>query len=155
MKEMIRPQKTGNATQASFDLLEIWKSISLSWKSLNKDVEKALGPTGLSLAELRILHTLQTDGPVPITKLATELLVTPGAITSLVDGLEAHGLVERVRAGDDRRVVTIKTTVRGEATLKKGILLHKQYISKKFQALSVREIILLAELLDRVARSSL
>lgn len=154
MKEMVLPQKPGNATQTSLDLLEIWKSISRSWKSLNKDVEKALSSTGLSLAELRILHTLHVDGPVPITKLATELLVTPAAITSLVDGLEGHELVERVRAEDDRRVVTIKITGKGEATLKRGMLLHKQYISKKFQALSAKEILLLAELLYRVAESN-
>lgn len=154
MIEMALPQKTGGATQTSLDLLEIWKSISRSWKSLNKDVEKALSSTGLSLAELRILYSLHADGPVPITKLATELIVTPAAITSLVDGLEGHELVERIRAEDDRRVVTINITGKGEATLKKGMLLHKQYISKKFQALSAREILLLAKLLDRVAKSS-
>lgn len=151
---MIPSQKTGRATQASFDLLEIWKSISRSWRSLYKDVEKALTSTGLSLAELRILHTLRADGPVPITKLATELLVTPAAITSSVDGLEGQGLVERVRDEDDRRIVSIKITHDGEAKLKKGVLLHKQYISKKFQVLSAKEILLLAQLLDRVAKSN-
>jgi DNA-binding MarR family transcriptional regulator len=137
----------------SLDVLLIWKSISRSWKTLNKDVERALSSTGLTLAEVRILHSLHENGPVPITKLSSELLVTPGAITSLVDDLEGQGLVDRVRGDGDRRVVTIKITGRGEAILRKAIDLHKQYITKKFAPLSRKQIILLAELLERVSKS--
>lgn len=152
---MAHTQKSNRAAQASFDLLEIWRSISQSWKTLNKDVEKALSKTGLSLAEVRILHTLHTSGAVPMTRLTAELLVTPGAITSIVDGLEGQGLVERVRGEDDRRVIMIKITNKGEATIKEAILLHKQYIAKKFEALSMKQILLLAGLLDKLAKSSL
>lgn len=141
--------KIGQRTQ--FDELEIWRSISRSWKTLNRDVEHALSPTGLSLAEVKILRFLHEDGPLPITKLATELLVTPGAVTSLVDGLENQGLVERVRSESDRRVVTIRITTGGEATIKKAIFLHKQYLTKKFQSLSKKDVVYLAELLYRLA----
>jgi MarR family 2-MHQ and catechol resistance regulon transcriptional repressor len=139
--------------QTSFDVLEIWKSISHSWKLINKEAERALSSTGLSLGEVRILHSLHESGPVHITKLTGELLVTAGAITSLVDGLEAKGLVERGRRKEDRRVVTIGITSKGEATIKKAIALHKQYIARKFKALSSRQISLLVELLDRLSKS--
>lgn len=139
---------------SSFDVLEIWTSISNSWKTFNRDTERALKPTGLSLAEVRILYTLYEYGPLPITKLTGELLVTPGAITSIVDCLESRKeLVERVRIEDDRRIVTIKITSKGEAELKKALVLHKQYIMKRFEALSKKQIILLAELMDKLSKS--
>ena len=145
------------SSSSSFDLLQIWKSISHSWKTLNKDVEKALSTTGLSLAEVRILHALHTNGAVPMTRLTGELLVTPGAITSIIDGLESQGLVERVRGGEggggDRRIITIKVTTKGEATIKKAVQLHRQYITKKFEALSMKQILQLTELLDKLAKS--
>lgn len=151
---MAHAEKSVATTQASFDLLEIWKSISHSWKALNRDVERALSTTGLSLAEVRVLHTLHTNGPVPMTKLTAELMVTPGAITSIVDGLESQGLVERMRGEDDRRVITIRITAKGDATIKKAIQLHKRYISKKFEALSMKQILLLDDLLRKLAKSS-
>lgn len=150
---MSSSQKTDRQEHDSLDALEIWKSISQSWKTLNKDVERALSSTGLSLAEMRILHALYENGPVPITKLTSELLVTPGAITSLVDDLEGQGLVVRMRDNGDRRVVTIRITPKGEATIKKAIGLHKQYVTKKFVVLSKKEIAILVELLDRVSKS--
>lgn len=152
---MTDAQNNGATTQASsFDLLEIWKSISHSWKALNRDVERALSATGLSLAEVRVLHTLHTCGAVPMTKLTAELTVTAGAITSIVDGLEFQGMVERVRGEGDRRVITIKITTKGDATVKKAIQLHKRYISKKFEALSMKQILLLEKILGKLARSS-
>lgn len=154
-RKMPHSRKSGATTESSLDLLEIWKSISYSWKALNRDVERALSSTGLSLAEVRVLHTLHTSGVVPMTKLTAELMVTPGAITSIVDGLESLGLVERVRDEDDRRVITIRITEKGGATIKKAIQLHKRYISKKFRALSMKQILLLDKLLGRLAKSSI
>ncbi len=136
-----------------FDELEIWRSISRSWKTLNRDVEHALSPTGLSLAEVKILRFLHEDGPLPITKLASELLVTPGAVTSLIDGLEKQELVARLRSESDRRVVTIRITSTGEATIKKAIFLHRQYLAKKFQSLSKKDAVHLAGLLYRLANA--
>jgi DNA-binding MarR family transcriptional regulator len=40
--------------------------------------------------------------------------VTSGAITNRTDRMEAKGLVERVRDGDDRRTVKIRLTERGQ-----------------------------------------
>lgn len=142
------------ANLASLDPLEMWRSISNSWKILNKEVEKALSSTGLSLAELKILRTLNEYGPLPMTRLTHELLITPGATTSLIDELEAQGLAERVRNSDDRRVITIRITSRGEASLKKALVLHKRYVMKKFGALSKKQIIQLVELLDILSKST-
>jgi DNA-binding MarR family transcriptional regulator len=48
------------------------------------------------------------DGPRTMRELAAHLLVTPQAITGLVDGLEADGMVSRERHPTDRRKTVIR-----------------------------------------------
>ncbi len=136
------------------DPIEIWKSISNNYRVLHRDAEKALNPTGLSLAELRILHMLNESGPLPMRKLTDGILITPGAMTGLIDGLEDKGFVERIRSKYDRRIIMIKNTSKGEPILKKARLLHKQYVEKKFELLSKEEIFQLMGLLDKISKSS-
>jgi DNA-binding MarR family transcriptional regulator len=137
-----------------FDPIEIWRNISNNYRILHRDVERALSPTGLSLAELRILHMLEELGPSPMRKLTNDILITPGAMTGLIDGLEDKGFVERIRSKDDRRVITIKNTSKGETILKRAKSLHKQYVEKKLKSLSKAEIFHFVRLLDKLSNSS-
>jgi DNA-binding MarR family transcriptional regulator len=137
-----------------FDPIEIWRNISNNYRILHRDVERALSPTGLSLAELRILYILNKSGPLPMRKLTDDILITPGAMTGLIDGLEDKGFVERIRSKDDRRVITIKNTSKGETILKRAKSLHKQYVEKKLESLSKAEIFQFVRLLDKLSNSS-
>ena len=137
-----------------FDPIEIWRNISNNYRILHRDVEGSLSPTGLSLAELRILHMLEELGPSPMRKLTNDILITPGAMTGLIDGLEDKGFVERIRSKDDRRVITIKNTSKGETILKRAKSLHKQYVEKKLESLSKAEIFQFVRLLDKLSNSS-
>jgi DNA-binding MarR family transcriptional regulator len=136
------------------DPIGIWKAISNNYRILHRDAERALSPTGLSLAELRILYILNKSGPLPMRKLTDDILITPGAMTGLIDGLEDKGFVERIRSVYDRRVITIKNTSKGVTILKRARLLHKQYVEKKFESMSKEEILQLMELLDKLSKSS-
>lgn len=137
------------------DALEVWKSISKSWKILSKEAEKALDKTGLSLAEVRILYALREKGPLPITKLTSEIIVTPGAVTSLIDGLEVHKhLVERVRSNEDRRVVNIKITSIGEDELEKTLLVYRKFVRRIFDKFSKKEMIVLFDLMQKLSGAS-
>ena len=50
-----------------------------------------------------MLATLQAVGPLSQQQLAKGLNVNRTVMVKLIDGLEARGLVERVRNPDDRR----------------------------------------------------
>ena len=67
----------------------------------------ALGPT-----DLRCLDWL-VDGPKTAGALATATGLRPAATTTLIDRLEAKGLVERVRDESDRRRVLVRMTEEG------------------------------------------
>jgi DNA-binding MarR family transcriptional regulator len=73
---------------------------------------------GLTRSEIRCLGALQR-GPRSASELADWLYLTRGAITALVDRLEARGLVERRHVSDDRRRVHIAMTPRARALVAK------------------------------------
>ncbi|MFI6650028.1 MarR family winged helix-turn-helix transcriptional regulator [Streptomyces sp. NPDC050529] len=80
---------------------------------------RQLEPIGITPAQFRLLRTVaHCDGPPRMADLAQRLDVVPRAVTTLVDGLEASGRVRRIPDPDSRRVVRIKITEEGIATLR-------------------------------------
>ena len=75
---------------------------------------RRLHQQGISMAHLQTLWILQESGPMPMTHLADFLGVAVPNATGIVDRMEHRGLVERVRNGADRRVVTVRPTDAGE-----------------------------------------
>ncbi|MEV7795096.1 MarR family transcriptional regulator [Streptomyces sp. NPDC087512] len=74
---------------------------------------------GITPAQSRLLRTLAYYGSPPrMADLAERLEVVPRAVTTLVDGLEAAGMVRRAPDPANRRVIRIELTDDGRATLR-------------------------------------
>ena len=69
----------------------------------------------LSLVHLSVLALLETKGSQPMSAIADALDVSQASATGIIDRMEERGLVERQRAEDDRRVVSIHLTGAGTA----------------------------------------
>ena len=82
--------------------------------ALTQDTDKRLEPHGLTHAQWGPLVLMRKAGSVTVAELARELQTDPGAMTRLLDRLEAKGLCKRVRSTDDRRVVNLALTQEGE-----------------------------------------
>lgn len=67
----------------------------------------------LSLVHLNVLATLETDGPMPMSRLAEAMDVSDASATGIVDRMEKRGLVERRHGTDDRRQVLVHPTDAG------------------------------------------
>lgn len=67
----------------------------------------------------------EPDAPT-IGALAAHLLLKHHSAVGLVDRLEQHGLVERVRDEDDRRQVRVHLTVEGQAKLERLSSVHRE-----------------------------
>ncbi len=63
---------------------------------------------------LVLLEVEELEGPT-VGEIASNLRLDTSTLSRTLDGLEARGLVERVRGDHDRRVVTIRLTASGEA----------------------------------------
>jgi len=88
----------------------------LSWL-LRKSLDETASAYGLTHADWGLLGKLRAAGAPyrqPAGKLAEHLSITPGAMTSRLDKLEARGLVRRVPDGEDRRVLQIELTDEGD-----------------------------------------
>ena len=79
---------------------------------------RSLSPAnGLSLTAAATLATLERSGPCRLTWLAVREGVTQPAMTQLIGRLQDAGLVERIADPSDGRVVQVRLTADGKATL--------------------------------------
>lgn len=84
---------------------------------MRREVETRMARHGLTDAQWKPLWMLQSGRAATAIELAREMMIDAGAITRMVDRLEAKGLVERVRSETDRRVVHLRLTPAGEAVV--------------------------------------
>ena len=88
-----------------------------SWR-LRRAYVKELSPLGLTFAQSRVLRILARQGePMRMGDLAARFEVAPRSATSMVDSLEALGLVERRADPTDRRSVLVGLTPDGLALM--------------------------------------
>jgi DNA-binding MarR family transcriptional regulator len=81
--------------------------------SVTQHVDRELTEHGLSDAQWKPLFMLVQQRASTVAELARECGMDPGAMTRLLDRLEAKALVQRVRCTDDRRVVRLAITPAG------------------------------------------
>jgi DNA-binding MarR family transcriptional regulator len=67
----------------------------------------------VSMPQLHVLWLLQHHGAMPMSRLADLLGVSVSNATGIMDRMEEHGLIERVRVPDDRRLVLVKPSDAG------------------------------------------
>ena len=88
-----------------------------SWR-LRRASRRELEPLGLTFGQARALRLLARAGePVRIGELAARLEVVPRSATSMVDALEAAGLVDRTPDPIDRRSILVGLTDSGDDLL--------------------------------------
>jgi DNA-binding MarR family transcriptional regulator len=113
----------------------------------------------ISSTQLHVLFMLLSDGPTTMSRLAEALEVSLPNVTGLVDRMVEHGLVERGRDDEDRRVVTVFATDAGRSTVEEIELLRRRQLGALLAQLNpdqqrralktFTELRLAAERLDR------
>jgi DNA-binding MarR family transcriptional regulator len=66
---------------------------------------------GINRTDLRCLDVIQREWPVSAGRLAEQMGLTTGAITTVLDRLERAGYARRVRDQNDRRRVLVEPTL--------------------------------------------
>lgn len=103
---------------------------------------------GLTPPQMFALRALDPDSPVSMRELAVQLHCDSSNVTGLVDGLEAHGLVERRAAEHDRRVRLLVVTERG-TQVRERINEVMQQVPAPIAALSAADQLALRDILRR------
>lgn len=120
-------------------------------------VEAHLAEHGITQGRFGVLMSLwgkcHREGrmtPLSPAEIADRLGVTRATVTGLVDTLERAGLVTRTPSADDRRMMLVQLTVRGEKLLMKIMPEHFRQMAWLMQPLTENERKMLVELLGKV-----
>jgi len=88
-------------------------AIMCTHRTLVKSRARGLAKAGLSLPQFEVLRVISAKGPMSMSALSREMVVTPPNITGLIDRLEKQSLVSRVANANDRRASIIELTEAG------------------------------------------
>ncbi|HEU0206272.1 MAG TPA: MarR family transcriptional regulator [Pseudolysinimonas sp.] len=107
------------------------------FRALEANRRNAAARFGLSEMELRALFRIAEAGNITPKALASDLLVTTGAVTGVSDRLIGAGLVTRIANPDDRRSLLLELTEVGHETMTQ---MHRDFISMLIDAADVIDL---------------
>ena len=80
-------------------------------------IEPALAASNLTFTQYVVLLQLRDGGPLIASDLGAMLCHDSGALTRVLDQLEARELIQRERSRKDRRSIQLRLTERGRAVI--------------------------------------
>jgi DNA-binding MarR family transcriptional regulator len=80
-------------------------------RRITKELAKRSNLTGPQLTILKILETI---GDLSLSEVSDRIRAQNSTVTGIIDRMEREGLVQRVRSVEDRRVIRIHLTEKGE-----------------------------------------
>jgi DNA-binding MarR family transcriptional regulator len=122
---------------------------------MSGQIDEALEPRGLTNAQWVPLLKLYMKRASTVAELARECKLDAGAMTRLLDRLEAKGLVARVRSSEDRRVVNLELTREGREAAKEIPAVLCKVQNSFLEGLSVADWQQLKDLLRRILANGL
>jgi DNA-binding MarR family transcriptional regulator len=122
-----------------------------SWR-LRRGAAKELAPLGVTFGQARVMRVLAgAPEPMRMADLAARLEIVPRSATTMIDGLEAAGLVARAPDPQDRRCLLVTPTTAGRAVLERMDRARRATADELFAPLSSAERGQLAHLLRTVS----
>ena len=153
--DKIRPRRTptghGKRTPVTTDATEVaLVTVIQAGDRLLKACDEFFRPFGITDAQYNVLRILEgAKEPLSQQELARRLMVSRANVTSLIDKLEARGLVERC-ACEDRRVKLIELTERGLELVEETFADVQRLAAQLMQPLSEAEQQHLHQLLTKL-----
>lgn len=130
--------------------LDAYIKLMRAAESVSARLAPRLSAAGLTGSQFGALEALYHLGPLCQRDLGKKMLKSGGNITMVVDNLEKRGLVERVRAEEDRRYITVSLTKQGRKLMSRLFPRHAGAIREEMCVLSDAELERLASLCKRV-----
>ena len=130
--------------------LTLWVKLARASATFGRLTGKDIERYGLTQPQFSVLETLGHLGPMTIGDASKKMLVTGGCMTVIVDNLERDGLVERVRSTEDRRVIKVRLTPKGEKLFKNVFSQHAQVVERLASVLTTDEQLQLSHLLKKL-----
>ena len=127
--------------------LTMWVKLVRASTTFGRLTGKDIEQHGLTQPQFGVLEMLGHLGPLTIGDIGKRMLVTGGCVTVI---LEKESLVERMRSSEDRRVIKVQLTDKGELTFKTIFGKHAQMVAELASVLSEEEQLQLSTLLRKL-----
>lgn len=108
---------------------------------------------GLTPAQFDVIATLGNTSGMTFTELGRRTLIYKTTLTSVVDRLEARGLVQRVPAEHDRRCIVAQLTSAGEELFDEVFPAHSEHLRVRLARLQDEEMQEAIRVLRRLRRA--
>ena len=131
---------------------EVYLELQLTAQVAARWVAEALKPSRLTPAQFNVLRILRGSRPqgLPAGVIAERMVNHDPDLTRLLDRLEAAGLVEKSRDGEDRRVVMARITDKGLRLVKQASESVRHAVQTPMKSLSASKLETLADLLEAI-----
>lgn len=104
-----------NKTPAISNIVDNLRRI---FQILNEQSKKVKKDTGLTSPQLWAIKAIHENAPINLSDLSGCLYLHVTTVGGIIDRLEANNYVKRIRSNDDRRVVWVELTSKGESLVK-------------------------------------
>jgi DNA-binding MarR family transcriptional regulator len=115
--EKRKPETDSSRDDAIFGTMQFLRGIFKAIQNYSHEVSKNYGITG---PQLWAIKTLSVNGRLSLGDLGQRMYLQPSTITGLIDVLEQKRYLTRIRDREDRRVVKVELTPRGERLAKRA-----------------------------------
>ncbi len=123
---------------------ELADAVARAGKRMRRGTFHRLSPYGITPSQGRALDVLARGshhggGMIRLNQLAERLHIAPRSVTTVVDALEAAGLVERIQDPEDRRAILLQLTESGRQLVEQIGRIRQEVAEEYFGAISPGE----------------
>ncbi|WHY89683.1 MarR family transcriptional regulator [Neobacillus cucumis] len=119
-------------------------------KAIHERIKEEMTKNKLSITEFSVLEVLYQKGKQTIQQIGHCILISSGSMTYVIDKLEQKGLLKRNDCPNDRRVIHVTLTDKGNQFMEEIMPKHHELIEDMFHSLNYDEAETLVRLLEKV-----
>jgi DNA-binding MarR family transcriptional regulator len=131
------------------EVFELYRQVNRTMRQHGPDAWMQLN---LTILQVKSLFFITNHGSTNFKKLATALTVTPSNLTGVIERLVEQGLVSRKENPEDRRMLLLKATEKGESLVMELRERRLGYLTRALSDLSPEELTLITRGLSLLAR---
>ena len=139
-----RTRKVDSYQQLLIALRRINKATDMGAKRLAKD-------TGLTTPQLLVMQAINDAASLAVGEVARAINLTVATTTSIVNGLERKGLLQKRRDSTDKRRVIVSPSMDGTRLIQEAPKMLQDLLAQRFNALETWEQSFVLAALQRVA----
>lgn len=125
-------------------------NLFMAFPIVHKKILKNVSFADCTKQQMGLLFSIKKHDNMPMSFYSEKLAIPRSNLTVIADKLFADGLIERHADANDRRVISLKITDKGNKYIERFIESSKKEIYNKLDGLSEEDILLLNESISNI-----